>query len=232
MTPELQPYATFTAFNVPANQPTTIRLSGGKSIPFVFQLGVNSTIPYVRLLGSSGGQKLFSWTEKIIVPPGEMVTVTNGSYHPGDIWIQSGWDPAVIPARVTVPVALINLTNPPGDTARSAFALDTRRARRAFVGGFGATADPAGLIMNISIQARGRSHVSTPLPTEGGPPPIYSTTVNTPVATVPGNIPLGINAHPSDTVHDLLDTAEFFATANDVMGLTGGGAAHFLLEYV
>ena len=108
---EQQPYSTFHAMDVARDRETNIKLSGGRTIPFIYSLGINSTVPYVRLVGSSMGQKLFSWTEQIVVPAGEMVTVANASYHKGDIWIQSGVDPAALPARASVRRSHIQIDN-------------------------------------------------------------------------------------------------------------------------
>lgn len=222
---ERQPYSSFKALNVAPNAPTNLKLSGGRTIPYIYSLGVNSTVPYIRLVGGSTSQKLFSWNEQIVVPPGELVTVSNGSYHPGDIFLQSGADPAAIPARVTVPVPMVVGA---GLVITPAFVLDVRRARRAFVGGFNANA--ANLTMFIFGEARERSHGINPVTSDLGlPTATYTDSYTIPASTAPGLIPLGDNAQPGDAVHDLLDVASFQYGAPDQ---TNSGALHYILEYL
>lgn len=223
--PELQPYSTFSVLNVSPERVTDLKLSGGKTIPYIYQLGVNSTVPYVKLIGSSIGQKLFSWTEKIVVPPNEMVTVANASLHPGDIAINSGWDPAVIPARVTVPVAIVEPT--PG-LFTTQFDVDTRRARRAFLAGLTGSGIP-GMTVQVIGRARNRSHpVSVANSYLAAPIAQYTTTIVYPPATSIGLLPLGQNAVVSDPDHALLDLCNIQWTVDNP---TDSGALYYVLEY-
>lgn len=234
MTTELQPYSSFQAINVPPGQETNLKLSGGETIPYRYSLGVNSSIPYIRLIGGNTSQKLFSWNEEIIVPPRQFVTVANASFHPGDIFMQSGVDPSAKPQRVTVPVTL-NLVTVPGedDYFEPAFPLDTRRARRAFVTGF---ANVANVLPNYPFYAigisKGRSHATDPaLSYEGGQPRArYTSLIDVPPFTQPGMLPLGDNALPTDTVHALLDMATF--AWYDLQTESQSGAFHYVLEYL
>jgi len=227
---EIQPFSNFQAISVPPSHPTTFRLSGGKTIPYIYQLGVNSSVPYVRLLGSDIGQKLFSWNEKIIVPPQQMVTVENASFHVGDIHINSGWDPSALPARVTVPVNFDEVTGPDGYLTR--FPCDTRRARRAFLQGPEATTVNPGEA-EVTGRAVGRGHVvGLPAFTElGRPVPEYVSTLTYPPATTLGLIPLGQNALPGDSVHALLDTATVFI-ADGTPPTTRSGSWYYVIEYL
>lgn len=229
MSTEIQPYSSFHAFNVPPEQVTPLKLSGGRTIPYVYQLGVNSTAPYVKLIGSSVGQKLFSWTEKIIVPPGEMVTVANASYHPGDIWINSGWDPSVLPARVTVPVPIVGVPEAAPVSIRGLFGLDTRRARRAFLAGLLPTsANPETLI--VTSVARERSHGINDNFSDSPPGfAAYGSSITVNPFTDPGLLPLGESAGPNDGVHALLDYTTF-TWSN--LTLSASGSLHYVLEYV
>lgn len=230
MTQERQPYSTFTALNVARDRETPIKLSGGKTIPFVYSLGINSTVPYVKLIGSSMGQKLFSWTEQIIVPAGEMVTVANGSYHPGDIWIQSGADPSALPARVTLAVGLIQTEVGKAQFQNvPTYKLDTRRARRAFVQGFPDNSNA------VDFTAQGisrlRSHFVLPSPPIEVRTPTFLSTISVPPGN-PGLLALGKDARPGDGVHALLDEAGFLwdAAVNFPDGTSG--AVYYVLEYI
>jgi len=224
MTTEIQPYSSFQAINVGPNLPTGLRLTGGKTRPFVYSLGVNSTVPYIRLIGGSTSQKLFSWGEQIIVPPGEMVTVENASYHPGDVYLQSGADPAAIPARVTVPVGLVNVNG----AATGSFGVDTRRAKRAFVSGFAETT--ANEAIGITGYARERQHdVTIGFSYFATPIAYYLYFTYIPIGTFLGLMPLGNKALPGDPVHALLDYAEFAYTGIDTR--SESGAVYYVLEY-
>jgi len=230
MTEERQPYSTFTAIDVARDRETLIKLSGGRTIPYIYSLGINSTVPYVKLVGSSMGQKLFSWTEQIIVPPGEMVTIANGSYHPGDIWIQSGADPSALPARVTVPVGLTQTEVGKGIFQNvPKFNLDTRRARRAFVQGI----PDNSLAVEFTAQgiSRLRSHFVQPaIPAELRTPTFVST-VTVPPGT-PGLLALGKDARPGDGVHALLDEASFLWADQISFPVGTSGAVYYVLEYI
>lgn len=224
MSTEKQPYSTFNAMGVPANKVTELKLSGGKTIPYIYSLGINSTIPYVKLIGSAMGQKLFSWNERIEVPPGEMVTVANASFHPGDIWINSGWDPAVLPSRVTVPVGVSVV----GANIEPDFPIDTRRALRAWVQGFPASGGPQ-VFTTVGI-AKLRSHNVNPAFTYAvNATAEYTTSFTVPPFTSPGLLPLGQKAQPGDPVHALLDAASF--QWGDVAFTTQSGAVYYVLEY-
>jgi len=237
MSQELQPYSSFQELGVPKQKVTKLKLSGGKSIPYVYSLGVNSTVPYIQLLGSRGGQKLFTWGEQIIVPPGEMVTVKNASYHPGDIFLQSGYDPAAKPERVTVPVEIfLDDTNPDPQfhRIRPIHGVDTRRARRAYVAGF----SQVGIVQGVEwfFDAFGisheRSHNTNPtFSFEGGDARARYTSRTTvqPNSSV-GLLPLGERATLFDTIHSLLDEATW--SWSYLVDDTQSGAVHYVLEYL
>lgn len=237
MTTEIQPYSSFQELNVPKQKTTNLKLSGGESIPYIYSLGVNSTVPYVQLLGSRGGQKLFTWGEQIIVPPREFVTVKNASYHPGDIFIQSGWDPAAKPERVTVPVKLLLDNSNPDEAFWFLYpehGVDTRRCRRAYVAGF----TQVGILLGVEWHwdamgiAHQRSHVTDPtFSFEGGNARArYTTRITIPPNTSMPLMPLGERAQFGDTIHSLLDEATFaWSYLNDS---TQSGAVHYVLEYL
>lgn len=230
---ESQPYSTFQALNVQPDAVTNLKLSGGRSMPYVYSLGISSTVPFVRLIGGASSQKLFSWNEPIIVPPGQFVTVANASYHPGDIYIQSGADPSAKAGRVTVPFTLREVTVGQDTYLEPTTVVDTRRARRAYVVGFSATNNDQANYPFIAIGiSRGRSHTVNPTySTEGADADaLYYFQTDIPPFTEPGLLPLGNKALPNDTVHDLLDFATF--VYYDLATESRSGGFHYVLEYL
>jgi len=97
-----------------------------------YSLSSMSNVPYVSIVGSGGNEKTFSWGEIIYVAPGENARVKNASYHPGEITLNGGKDFCTMPGRITIPVSL-TITNVPTFTFKTAFPLDTRRAKRAWL---------------------------------------------------------------------------------------------------
>ena len=231
---EIQPFSSFQALNVAPEQVTNLKLSGGQTIPYVYSLGVNSTVPYIKLIGGASSQKLFSWNEQIVVPPRQFVTVANASYHPGDIFLQAGSDPSAKPGRVTIPFTLREITVPAEDNyLEPTHVVDTRRARRAYVVGFSPTANDLGNYPFIAVGiSRGRSHIVNPaLSTEGaGADALFTSQIDVPPFTDPGILPLGNKALPTDTVHDLLDFATFLWY--DLATESRSGGFHYVLEYL
>lgn len=231
---ERQPYSSFQALNVQPEAVTNLKLSGGQTIPYVYSLGVNSTVPYIKLIGGMNSQKLFSWNEQIVVHPGQFVTVANASYHPGDIFIQAGSDPSAKAGRVTIPFTLNEVSVPGEDNyVEPSFVVDTRRARRAYVVGFSATFNDLPNYPFIAIGvSRDRSHVVNPTySTEGaGADALYYNQIDVAPFTEPGILPLGNKALPTDTVHDLLDFATF--AYYDISTESRSGGFHYVLEYL
>lgn len=226
---ERQPYSTFYAPNVQPGQTATQRLSGGKTIPYIYQLALSATVPFIQLVGGAGSQKLLSWNEKIIVPPGEMVTVRNASLHPGDIWISSGWDPSPLPTRVTVPVGLVYQGVPPNDFMSPAFPVDTRRARRAFVGGIANTGVVA-RTFNVALQSVDRSHDIVPaLSDTVSPDAGVNFSVSLPPFTALNLLPLGYQNAVNDPAFTLLDIATWSFSGQF---LTHSGSVYYVLEYL
>jgi hypothetical protein len=136
-----QPLNTFFQQNVEPFQKSSIILSGGVDRPYYYSLGNQSTVPFVRLQGSGGTQKEFTWGETVEVLPGQNVQVESASYMAGDIQIQSGKDASNKPARTTISVK----TNPDilsyedsalteGAILLGVFPCDCRGARRAYLG--------------------------------------------------------------------------------------------------
>lgn len=80
------------------------KLSNTQVGPGKYSLNKRSNVPFVGLVGSAGFRKVISWGEIAEVPAGQLVTVSNASYHGGDIFINKGPDMCNKPSRITVPV--------------------------------------------------------------------------------------------------------------------------------
>ena len=127
-----QPLKSFFQKSAEPEQVSTIELSGGAHEPYYFSLGVNSTVPFVKLEGIGGTSKEFSWNEPIEIPPNTIVHVRNASKHKGDIHIQSGTDFAR-PARISFPMPLVlQSRNFDGFPTYATDFIDTRTAKRAW----------------------------------------------------------------------------------------------------
>lgn len=207
--------------------PTGFTLSGGDTVPFVYSLGVNSTVPYVRVL-TEGSQKIFSWGEPIVVQPRVNATIVNASYHPGDIFIQSGSDPGAIPARVTIPVGL-KYQNVAHTVLEGRFPVDVRRARRAFVAGFAVSTNAFKSFVVVAF-ARDRSHTITPAFAFGPPiTAIYAWVQRIPPNTFMGLMSLGIERNPAGPASGLLDYIKF--GYSDTTTRSESGSVYYVLEY-
>lgn len=233
---ETQPFTTLATYGVEPgpNRRTDLRLGGGRTIPYVYSLSVRSNVPYIRLLGGSSSQKVFSWNEQISVPPGEMVTVANDSFHKGDIIINSGApDWSAKPARITVPVPLIRdgSSNFLGE-----FPLDCRRARRAYLGGFPSSSETPLVGASATLTAT-QVAGSFSRPAGVDPESVSNSVIETRVlgaSTALLTIALGTGALQTDTVHVLLDTVNFQlpSTLEDgTAGLTSSSTLLYMLEY-
>jgi hypothetical protein len=157
-----QPLNTFFQQNVEPFQKSSIILSGGVDRPYHYSLGNQSTVPFVRLQGSGGTQKEFTWGETVEVLPGQNVQVESASYMAGDIQIQSGKDAANKPARTTISVktdpdilAFEDLTEE-SQVLRGVFPCDCRGARRAYLGCFLANVFP--LSSRVHITGLNKQH--------------------------------------------------------------------------
>lgn len=221
---EIQPRSSFGVYGVNRG-PTDLKLPGGQTVPFYYALSVRSTCPYVRYLGGSQDQKVFSWNEIIMVPPGQLVTVYSDTYHRGDIVINSGRDPAALPSRITVPVGMVDN----GANWVPQWPLDCRRAHRAFLTGFRATVG-ANVTFTITNRQRAGSWDFNPaeaIVTDPQPGIVETRVVPPSVKLDP--VPLGINANATDTVHGLADTVTFMVSNNAPIAVNGSLA--YVLEY-
>jgi len=195
----------------PGQEAKNMRLSGGVKVPYYYSLSSRSTVPYVEISGGTKSNKLLSWGEVIMIPPGEMLTVKNASYHQGDIAINSGQDWVEAPTRVTVPVPLVVVAGPGiGEATRIAqYPVDCRRAKRAY--GTIATLISSPGIVNIQGFWRESSfNTSYDLVLDSGPSlPQYAEQVTIPAFTKFGLFPLGKRAPDTLTPMTLGDTAQF-----------------------
>lgn len=209
---ELQPRQTFFMPGVqPGQDAKDMRLSGGIREPFYYSLSSRSTVPYVTISGGTKSNKLLSWGEIIMVPPGEMLSVKNSSYHQGDIAINSGRDYVEIPTRVTVPVPLGVVAGPgPGEVTRFAtYPVDCRRAKRAYATIATLISSP-GLVNILGVWRESSFNTSYDIALDTGPSlPQYIEQVTIPAFTKFGLFPLGKRAPDTITPMTLGDTAQF-----------------------
>lgn len=227
---EYQPRSSFQVLGVQGRTDSTLLLPGGNTIPFVYSLGIRSTVPFIRFIGGRKSQKIFSWAETISVEPGELVTVRNESAHTGDIFINSGPDPFAIPRRVTVPVALVAID---ATTVGPAFPCDTRRAKAVYLGGLLAGNNiVTTTVTAISNTIEGTYQINAAIATEGTPLATVEQIVIIPPATAAPLIPLGAGAQITDTVQVLLDQVTFTAESNAAPSpVSRSGGVFYILEY-
>lgn len=236
---EFQPRTSFAVTGVdpgpgPERGDTGLRLPGGKTRPFHYSLSTRSTVPYVQFLGSGNSQKVFGWNELIEVPPGEMVSVFNASAHGGDIVINAGADQTTAPARVTIPVPVID--NAAQGFWEAEWPVDTRRARRAFVAGIRNPQDGVtDILVGATHQANG-SFLHNPDAVSGGGEGSISQVISQQRVdpdTQPSLVPLGINAgYGDDLPHALLDQVSLIVSPNDPDVILRNGAILVVLEYL
>jgi len=99
----------------------------------MYSLSARSNVPFVRLIGKTV-DKTFTWGEIVEVPQGELCSISNASWHGGDIYINGGCDYDNRPARITVPVPYSLLEVDPGEfNWFPAYPADVRTAKRAYL---------------------------------------------------------------------------------------------------
>ena len=209
---ELQPRQTFFIPSIRPGQDSGMRLSGGVTIPYYYSMSSRCTCPYVEISGGTKSNKLLSWGEVIMVPPGEQLTVKNLSYHTGDIAINSGQDWVEMPTRITVPVPWAPGTDP-RVIYRPLFPVDCRRAKRAYA----TISMEVNAPVPILIQGFNRES-SFITGTDSGdnvpiPSPSWFGSLTMPAFTQFGTFPLGLNPVNNISPMTLLDTASFLFQA-------------------
>jgi hypothetical protein len=209
-----------------------------------YSLSTLSTCPYVRLIGSTGAQKLFSWNERVEIPDGETARVQNASCHRGDIFINGGSDYTTLPARVTIPVPV---TYEEFDVAvvliKPDLGVDTRRARRAFFTFLQpdtTAVQPEGVAI---IRGKVTNHsyntgneIPLVIPPVGPDVGIgYACAAFIPPLTITPMIPLGYGASFTDSTnpHTLLDCGEITIVGfnDNAAWLAFPPTAFYVLEY-
>lgn len=201
---------------------------------YYFSLGSRSTVPYVELFGGMYSNKILSWGEVVAVPPGEMVSVRNASFHKGDIAINTGRDYTEIPTRVTVPVPF-KTNGDPRSVYEPQYPVDCRRAKRAY----GVVAITVDTPVNITITGLWReSSYNTGFFPDGTPPGLstYTEIVVIPANTKFGMFPLGLRAPNNIIPMCLPDSVTFTYTAAAGIIVAGDGTnnleqAFYVLEY-
>jgi hypothetical protein len=236
-----QPLNTFFQQNVEPFQKSSIILSGGYDRPYYYSLGNQSTVPFVRLQGSGGTQKEFTWGESVEVLPGQNVQVESASYMPGDIQIQSGLDIANKPARTTIPIKVLPDQDsffgegplPANSIITPIFPCDCRNARRAYLGCLIEVADDStfrisGINKQHSWPGRVEGEVSAIEPTGKK----YSFLYEMQALTLYSMIPLGFGADYADP--SLPMTLADYVTweLNIGSGFNGQNNFFYTLEYL
>jgi hypothetical protein len=224
-----QSQANYFAPAVPGGQDSDLRLLGGQpgQGPFYYSLGVQSTVPFVRLKGGGNVGKVFSWGELIEVPEGQQVTVQNASYMTGDIDILSGLDFAAKPERISVGVPVTTV----GGAVTPAFPADTRRCRNAYLyTQWVSGADP----ITFTFVGKPRRHSFTTT-LDAISLPTYIQTFLVPPLTAFGQMPLGFgNSLIPDSAMALTDQVTWSAVFTVGPGGPTPGATPFFmysLEY-
>jgi len=189
--------------------------------PGVYSLNKRSNVPYVGLVGSSGFKKVMSWGELCEVPKGELVTVSNASYHGGDIFVNKGPDMCNRPSRITVPVSFVFTPHVTGEGTINAwtgvYPCDTRAAKRAYLN-IDAFVDTRG--GDLTMYVRGRrldgsmacANSLQEFTPPFGPGVGFLSALIYPVNTELSYIPLGQGAPVGDDTrpHNLLDAGDAF----------------------
>jgi hypothetical protein len=227
---------TETVKKVAAGQNTTVipcgyvdpnKLSNTQVGPGFYSLNKRSNVPFVGLIGSAGFRKVISWGEIAEIPCGQLVTISNASFHGGDIFINKGPDMCNRPSRITVPVPFTfgTITTGEGDEKawNSTFPCDTRAAKRAYlnvdarVNLFNLDGD-SGAPLTAFIRGR---RLDGSMKTENslaqfaapfGPGVGFLSAISIPVSTDMSYIPLGQGASFGDDTrpHNLLDAGDIF----------------------
>jgi hypothetical protein len=227
------PSAIFKANGILPGADSQIRLPAG-----TYTLGSDSTVPFVKFIGSSFGEKVITWNEKVHIPKNENTRVVNASYHMGDIYITNDLESYTRPARITVPFDWsIPLTEvEEGDTVTPAWnkpgrpiaKADCRMARRVFAAviiTIGEDYDPGEI--RIYGQQKLHSHLSAASLglANGFAFPLFAA----PNSTV-YLMPLGYVAPNNYSPMALLDTAWFDLTwaESGVQSYIGG---YYIIEY-
>lgn len=230
---QLQPRSNFFQPNVTPLSSSNLQLPGGKTEPFYYCLGVDSTIPFVSLQGGGVSQKVFTWGEMIEVPPGQTCTIKNESYMRGDIQVNSGHDYAAKPERISVPFQItIDDTIFPGFRIYSApFPADTRRCRRAFLacniaGGSAST--------GMAFSGRNKKH-SFPSVNNTGGPTGYDSGFSLPPFTNIDLIPMSYGGfdegayYPAGLTDQVIPL--IFSDLSDTIPVGVNALAFYVLEY-
>jgi hypothetical protein len=242
---ESQPIGThFQNYVLPDNL-ASITLSGGRTIPYHYYLGSNNLCPFVQLVAPNA-QKEISWGETVTLQPGQVVSVRNVSFMPGDLQIQSGNIPPPRPRRITIPVQIVederaNTDPNPSLTVLKGHTLypcDTRMAKRAYVNFtmndtvfLGGTPPLLSAVMygrnKQHSDARGQNQFSF-----NGEPYTYIDVYSF-GEEFPPMIPLGTSIHPAGMrLADFVDLRfSFTYTANPSTPAPTFGQALYVIEY-
>jgi hypothetical protein len=207
---------------VQANQTTNHSLAPG-----IYSLASRSNVPYVSLVGTSGFSKVFTWGEIVEVPCGETCRLRNSSYHAGDVFINCGADFQSRPARITVPVPVVEIDINGVTYVTPTYPADVRMARRAYFSMFGTTA-LATIAIVTGKRFDGSHNTLNQIVLESGAG--YQENFILPPSSDVGPIPLGYRSAMGDDSrpHTLLTTAQPNIA---VASFTYSGTAYYTMEY-
>lgn len=189
----------------------------------VYSLSARSNVPFVRIQGRTV-DKTITWGEIAEVPFGELCSVTNASWHGGDIFINGGCDYDNKPARITVPVPFAQGVGILVGQWVPGYPADVRTARRAYLC-FDATspaADPS-IVTVLGQRFDGSHNTSNEIDAALGIPGAgYIDSHAVPLNTLIGIIPLGHLAllGGDGRPHTLLTTALPVVENNVILGPT------------
>lgn len=202
--------------------------------PGFYSLNKRSNVPFVGLIGSAGYRKTISWGEIAEVPEGQLVRISNASYHGGDIFINKGTDYCNRPSRISVPVPFkvvqADIGESTFDVLNMKYPCDTRSAKRAYLNVDAFVAQLTGL--QVFIRGRrlnGSMNTLNSLQMFAmpfGPGVGFLGVLQVPVNTNLTYIPLGQGALMGDDTrpHMLLDAGDMFI----VLGIPGNPLSDFI----
>ena len=204
-----------------------------------YSLSARSNVPFVQLQGAGGFVKAFTWGEIVEVPDGEICVIKNVSFHGGDIVLNAGCDYDNRPARITVPVSLVDFDVGGTDYVTGVFPADVRCARRAYCTVQGSVSP---LVVAADCFVVGKrfdgSHNTDSTITIGiltqEPGSGYQNNFDIPGGIDFGLLPLGQNAIDGDDSRPmaLLTTANIYlGPVADLQFPEGRRNAYYILEY-
>lgn len=222
-----------------AGQQSTLFLSAGR-----WALSPRSTVPFARVEVPQYGGREMTWSQIIEVPEGSQGTVTNSSFHKGDV-VFDGCGTGVgfvnvAPSCVTVPAIF---TTDAAGTQVYSNSVDTRRARRCYLcaRSYASPDGPLNFFVFYQALRRGDAFDPSGFAVSNGGILSYRTGIYGYKKMVPLGFGSGENQEPAPGVNSIpelrpmafLDSLYLRVALADFnsSGLSGSGDNYFLLEY-